>query len=65
MSITEKFENISYQLTTDSLRPRIPNRDPVALRQMRNLSDHMANTKNITYGWGSWGFTRLCLDPYQ
>jgi hypothetical protein len=64
MPITEKFSAIPSELFGYDGRhfKDVPaNRDPDASSKMRDMSHHMINSPESTYGWGSWGFTSKSL----
>lgn len=60
MSIQEAFEEIPWELTTDSLMVPIPNRDANAMTCMLTLSDNLNSQPPGTYARGSWGYTSKC-----
>ncbi|KAK7959257.1 uncharacterized protein PG986_004111 [Apiospora aurea] len=59
MSIQETFEDIPHELTTNALRPRIPNRDTEAMDLMFRLRQNLFRQPPGTYARGSWGYTIL------
>ncbi|KAH6988493.1 hypothetical protein EDB80DRAFT_730179 [Ilyonectria destructans] len=59
MSIQQTSESPPQEYITDSLRPRIPNRDSTAIWRMRTLSDVMYSSPDLKYARGTWGYTIL------
>ncbi|KAK8036729.1 hypothetical protein PG994_015226 [Apiospora phragmitis] len=59
MSIQETFEEIPWELRTDSLMVPIPNRDANAMTCMLTLSDNLAIQPPGVYARGSWGYAIL------
>ncbi|KAK8021785.1 hypothetical protein PG990_006923 [Apiospora arundinis] len=58
MSIQEIFEEIPRELTTNTRRARIPNRDGQAMGLMHNLWQNMQDHPPGAYARGSWGYTK-------
>lgn len=63
MAITETFEDVAREYTTNSLPTRIPNRDGLAMERMWTLADNMSHTKHLPYARGSWGYTSTSFLP--
>ncbi|KAK7990060.1 rhamnogalacturonase [Apiospora arundinis] len=59
MSIQETFEEIPRELTTNTRRVRILNRDGQAMGHMHDLWQNMQDHPPGAYARGSWGYTIL------